>query len=405
MFREKFFEPTLSDHSYRIFIEGLKSPVTKAAYTYGLSKYMNYLNIDRPDGLTKYKETPKVLQDQIIEYLIHLKNPPLSLRYATRSQYLAAIMTFYDLNEIILNKKKIYRYLGEEERPIENRGYTSEEIAKMLEFCDERVRAIILFLASTGVRIRAIIELKWEDLTSIPEYEIYKVRVYAAAKERYFTFTTPEASNTLTTYLKYREMCGEKLKSTSPLFRDQFNRNDPDSVRHAQPIKLRALEWLIAQTIQKAGLRNVEPQTELHKNHGRIRKNVRLTAGFRKFFNTQLVYARVEPLAKKLFMGHSIGLDENYFPDREAFMLEQYLRAVDHLTINEENRLKMKVKELDSKQSEIEKMRDNYEKDIKRMKDKMIKLDRTMNHILSIIQRNPTLAYVKSNVLATREVK
>ena len=99
----------------------------------------------------------------------------------------------------------------------------------MLEFCDERVRAIILFLASTGVRIRAIIELKLEDLTSIPEYDLHQVRVYAAAKERYFTFTTPEASKALDTYLNYRETCGEKLKPTSPLFRDQFNRNDPDS--------------------------------------------------------------------------------------------------------------------------------------------------------------------------------
>jgi hypothetical protein len=68
--------------------------------------------------------------------LIFLKNPSISLRYATRSQYLAAILTFYDLNELMLNKKKIYRYLGEEERPIE-RGYTTEEIAKMLEVCDE----------------------------------------------------------------------------------------------------------------------------------------------------------------------------------------------------------------------------------------------------------------------------
>jgi integrase len=92
--------------------------------------------------------------------LIYLKNPPVSLRYATRSQYLAAIMTFYDLNEVILNKKKICRYLGEEEKPIENRGYTRDEIAKMLEVCDERVKALILFLASTGVRIRAVVDFK-----------------------------------------------------------------------------------------------------------------------------------------------------------------------------------------------------------------------------------------------------
>jgi integrase len=157
MFRSKTFEPTLIGLPCRIFIEGLKSPLTKAAYSYALLKYMKHLKLDNPDDLLKNKDNPKFIQDQIIEYMIYLKNPPCSLRYATRSQYLAAIMTFYELNEVRLNKKKIYRYLGEEERPIENRGYTSQEIAAMLEFCDERIRTIILFLASTGVRIRAII--------------------------------------------------------------------------------------------------------------------------------------------------------------------------------------------------------------------------------------------------------
>ncbi len=103
MFRSKVFEPTLTGISYRIFIEGLKSAVTKAAYTFAIQKYMKYLKIDNHDDLLKYQGTPKFIQNQIIEYLIYLKNPPSSLRYATRSQYLAAIITFYDLNEVILN--------------------------------------------------------------------------------------------------------------------------------------------------------------------------------------------------------------------------------------------------------------------------------------------------------------
>jgi integrase len=114
--------------------------------------------------------------------LIFLKNPPVSLRYATRSQYLAAILTFYDLNELVLNKKKIYRYLGEEERPIENRGYTTEEIAKMLEVCDERVKALVLFLSCTGLRITAVVDLKLEDLTNIPDHDLYQVKVYSDSK-------------------------------------------------------------------------------------------------------------------------------------------------------------------------------------------------------------------------------
>jgi integrase len=218
MFRSKIFEATtLTGNPYHIFIEGLKSPVTKAAYTFALQKYMKYLQIDSPDNLLEHQNNPKFIQKQIIDYLIFLKNPPTPLRYATRSQYLAAIMTFYDLYEVVLSKKKIYRYLGEEERPIENRGYTTEEISKMLEVCDERVKALILFLASTGVRIRAIVDLKLEDLVNTPAYDLYQVKVYSDTKESYFTFSTPETAKAINTYLSYRERYGEKLTPKSPV--------------------------------------------------------------------------------------------------------------------------------------------------------------------------------------------
>jgi hypothetical protein len=48
----------------------------------------------------------------------------------------------------------------------------------------------------------------------------------------------------------------------------------------------RAAERLISRTIEKSGIRTVERITELHGEKGKIRKNVRLTAGFRKFFDT-----------------------------------------------------------------------------------------------------------------------
>ena len=319
MFRGKTFQVTLPGNSYRIFIEGLKSPVTKAAYSYALQKYMNYLNITNPDDLLIHQENPKIIQDQIIEYMIQLKNPPHSLRYATRSQYLAAIMTFYDLNDVALSKKKIYRYLGEEERPIENRGYTTEEISKMLEVSDERARAIILVLASTGIRIRAIIELKVEDLVMIPDFHLYQVRVYSDSNQRYLTFTTPEAAKAIDVYLKYRERYGERLTPKSPLFRDQFDREDVVSIHDVKPLKLRTVERLISRTVEKSGIRTVERITELHSEKGKIRKNVKLTAGFRKFFDTQLIYAKVEPQTKELFMGHSIGLDDHYFTPGDTY--------------------------------------------------------------------------------------
>lgn len=395
VFRGKIFQLTLSGNSYRIFIEGLKSPVTKAAYSFALQKYMNHLKIGNPDELLIHPENPKIVQDQIIEYLIQLKNPPHSLRFATRSQYLAAIMTFYDLNEVVLNKKKIYRYLGEEERPIENRGYTTEEISKMLEACDERARAIILLLASTGVRIRAIIDLKLEDLVKNTEFGLYQVRVYSDSNQRYLTFTTPEAAKAIDLYLQYRERYGERLIPKSPLFRDQFDREDVASIHNAKPLKLRTVERLISRTVEKSGIRTVERITELHSEKGKIRKNVKLTAGFRKFFDTQLIYCRVEPRTKELFMGHSIGLDDHYFTPVETYVLQEYLKAVDNLTINEENRLRIKLDELTKKNDEIETMELKHREDIKSLHEQM-------NQIMVMVQRNPRLANIKPEVLLNK---
>ena len=219
---------------------------------------MNHLNITNSDDLLIHQVNPKIIQDQIVEYMIKLKNPPHSLRYATRSQYLAAIMTFYDLNDVALSKKKIYRYLGEEERPIENRGYTCEEISKMLELSDEKARAIILILASTGIRIGAIIKLKLEDLVLIPDYHLYKVRVYSDSNQRYLTFTTPEAAKAMDVYLDSRKRYGEKLTPKSPLFRDQFDLEDIISIRDVKPIKLRTIDRLISRTVEKSGIRTVK---------------------------------------------------------------------------------------------------------------------------------------------------
>lgn len=358
---------------------------------------MQYLRVDDPDELMKYHDNTRIIQNQIIDYLIYLKNPPNSLRYATRSQYLAAIMTFYELNEVVLNKRKIHRYLGEEERPLENRGYNVDEITKMLDICDEHVKALILILASTGVRIRATIDLKLEDLKIVPNHDLFQVRVYSNSRHAYSTFTTPEATKAINNYLDYRERCGEKLTPISPLFRNQFDRNDSVSIHNTKPLKLRTVERLISRAIEKSGIRSVERQTEFHNDHGKVRKNVRLTTGFRKFFDTQLILSDVKPVIKEMFMGHSIGLDVHYFKPSGNDVLQEYLSAIGHLTINQENTLKKKVRELTSKHDEIETLREKQEQKIK-------EIHKQMDQIFAIIQQNPKLAQIKPEALILKRV-
>lgn len=113
---------------------------------------------------------------------------------------------------------------------------------------------------------------------------------------------------------------------------------------------------------------------------------------FRKFFNTTLANARVDPLAKEILMGHDIGLDKNYFRPTEVGLLQEYLKAVNDLTISEEFRLKQELLQFKEKQDEIDLMKLKHEKEMKAMNKKL-------NKIVSIIQQNPKAAYVKPEVL------
>ena len=62
------------------------------------------------------------------------------LAYASVQFMIAPIMTFYSLNDIVLNRKKISRYFGEYKRVVKDHAYTAEEINKALQTADQRTK-------------------------------------------------------------------------------------------------------------------------------------------------------------------------------------------------------------------------------------------------------------------------
>jgi len=144
MFRSKVFEPTITGISYRIFIEDLKSAVTKAAYTFAIQKYMKSEN-RQSWWLVKIPRYCQI-HPKSDNWIFDLPGKSAKLiKICNKESVFGSKLLHFDLNEVILNKKKINRYLGEEEKPIENWAYTIEEIARMLEVYDERVKALITF--------------------------------------------------------------------------------------------------------------------------------------------------------------------------------------------------------------------------------------------------------------------
>ena len=57
---------------------------------------------------------------------------------------------------------------------MKDRAYTTEEIQQLLVKADERTSVVILLLASTGIRIGAVPDLKLKHLTKIKDYDYTK---------------------------------------------------------------------------------------------------------------------------------------------------------------------------------------------------------------------------------------
>ena len=93
--------------------------------------------------------------------------------------------------------------------------------------------------------------------------------------------------------------------------------------------------------------------------------------GFRKFFSSQLVEADLKTELRWLLEGHNLkGNDTSYVRTTEKRLLKEYEKAINHLTINEENRLKKKIEVLEIEKSKLE----TIAKDVAFLKRKYNKL-------------------------------
>jgi integrase len=216
-----------------------------------------------------------------------------------------------------------------------DRAYTHEEISKILEFADERMCVVILLMVSAGIRRGALPYLRLRDLDDNNR----KLTVYENEKEEYFTFITPECKKAVDSYLDMRSRYGEKLDKNSYLIREHFNKRDQFRARSPKQMTLGMLKWTILQLIKRSGVRTGE---------------VKESHGFRKFFTTQLINTKVNAEIREMLLGHKIGLASCYYRPTEEEMYQEYSKAINNLTINEEDRLKMRVEQLEVEKTQFQ---------------------------------------------------
>ena len=337
------------DDPERLFLNSIKSKATKHHYLVYLQKYLEFANCKTINDLMVKFNDQKDIERKVIHFIIQLKEEGKNFR--SIRNYLTPIISFYKINDIMLNSKKINKFMPTETRAKKNRGYEHEEVRKLLDITDERMRAVILLLVSCGCRIGAIPTLHVRDIEI--SGDVYKITIYENDAEEYFSFITKEAYDAIQSYLQMRERFGEKLSPDSLLIREQFDIRDPFAITSPKPVVARTLSNKIAQLAERAGIREKTILKEGQKP-GSFRKSIPQVHGLRKAFSTFALNSKMDIIKRRMLEGHSVGIDEHYCKPSEEDLQEEYMKAADNLTINEENRLKRKVEMLTIEKSKVD---------------------------------------------------
>jgi site-specific recombinase XerD len=129
---------------------------------------MKFHNINTYSSLLQTRD----IEDKIKVYILDVVNRELSS--STMKIFLAAVKNFFEMNDIENIKwRKLKRFMGEKTPENEDRCYSHEEIQTLLNIADLRLKATILLMASSGMRIGALPHLVLGHLER--RGEIYKI--------------------------------------------------------------------------------------------------------------------------------------------------------------------------------------------------------------------------------------
>jgi hypothetical protein len=115
----------------------------------------------------------------------------------TIHNYYKVAKLFCKMNDIVINWDKLSKGLPPQKHYADDRGPTIEELKKLLEYPDKRIKPILLIMLSSGIRLGAWDYLRVRDVSPIKDQTgnviAGKIIVYAGEHDQYTSLITPEA--------------------------------------------------------------------------------------------------------------------------------------------------------------------------------------------------------------------
>jgi integrase len=344
------------ENAYSLFLYAVRSPVTRNYYLRRLRTFFNHINLHPRVSMEERcnlfaangMKDPKWAFQCIVRFLQFQRErvEQGEITGATLRNYVKSIKLFCEMTDIPITWKKITRGLPKCRRFADDRAPTLEEIQRICEYPDRRIKAIVYTMSSSGIRLGAWDYLRWRNIEPVNrdgKIAAARIVVYAGDDEEYVSFVTPEAYFQLENWMEYRKASGEKVDENSWLMRQLWDtkegRYHHGTIKEPAKLNSSGIKRLLEDALWTQGLRK---KSDLKRNRYEFQTN----HGFRKWFKTRCEQSGMKSINIETVMGHSIGISDSYYRITQRELLEDYLKAVDLLTIDENSILKRQNAEL-----------------------------------------------------------
>jgi hypothetical protein len=221
--------------SYLMFKYAIKTELTRKYYERRLKRFFDFIEFDSWENdietrcnafAEKAKSNTNWTLNQVIRFLQYQKErlDNKEITAATLKNFVKSIKVFCEMSDISISWKKITRGLPNARQSANDRAPTIEEILKLIQYPDRRIKPIVYTMVSSGIRLGAWDYLRWKHIVTIKDNKgnviAAKIIVYAGEIEEYYSFITGEAYSSLLDWIKFREEYGEKITGDSWLMRD-----------------------------------------------------------------------------------------------------------------------------------------------------------------------------------------
>lgn len=273
----------------------------------------------------RYLEEERDYTQDIIKYFQKFEG-----RTASMNTRLSNLATFLEKYGKTVDRRKIKVKMPKRYQKTTDSEIDTNLVRNILEHSDELVKAMVLVMFSSGMRIGEVLNLKYEDISSVEGEMCYKVHITGDMEKTghdKYTFFTEEAMKAIEAWLLVRDKYIASKKQIKPN-EERFKKYEPTDCLF--PLTRPTFIKKFHNVLKRAGLYKKDEVTK----HCNVHPHV-----FRNAFRTSMIAA-----------GCPIDIVESFIHAQRAYahysnaqLVKAYTKAMHAVTTNYDAEMKSKL--------------------------------------------------------------